>query len=63
MLPRAPPLVKLTIEIVKLNNEIRFQLQKGWRVYGVGGGLRGVMNLRAASNERPPSAALTSGGE
>jgi hypothetical protein len=61
MLPRAPPLVKLTIEIVKLNNEIRFQLQKGWRVYSVADGLKGGMNLRVASNERPPSA-LTGGG-
>jgi hypothetical protein len=28
MLPREPLAVKLTIEIIQLNNEIRFQLQK-----------------------------------
>jgi hypothetical protein len=38
MLPRTPSPVKLTIEIVKLNNEIRFQLQKGRRIFGVAGG-------------------------
>jgi hypothetical protein len=40
MLSRARRAVKLTIEIAQLNNEIRFQLQKGWRLLAASGGGR-----------------------